>query len=113
MESKLKILVVLPMYGGSLPVGRFCASALKKSGHLVEIFEAPEFHSAFTALKGLRVSSSSLEYLENSFLQVVSSAVLSKVEFFEPDLVLCLAQAPLSRQALKRLRADKIPTAMW
>ncbi|RQD67309.1 MAG: hypothetical protein D5R98_00945 [Desulfonatronovibrio sp. MSAO_Bac4] len=113
MESKLKILVVLPMYGGSLPVGMFCASALKKSGHLVETFEAPEFHSAFTALKGLRVSSSSLEYLENSFLQVVSSAVLAKVEFFEPDMVLCLAQAPLSRQALKRLRADKIPTAMW
>lgn len=113
MESKLKILVVLPMYGGSLPVGRFCASALKKSGHLVEIFEAPEFHSAFTALKGLRVSSSNLEYLENSFLQVVSSAVLAKAEFFEPDLVLCLAQAPLSRQALKRLRGDKIPTAMW
>ncbi|WP_035244499.1 CgeB family protein [Desulfonatronovibrio hydrogenovorans] len=110
---KLKILVVLPMYGGSLPVGRFCAEALKRQGHLVEVFEAPDFHCAFTALKGIRVSSSSLEYLENSFLQVVSSAILAKVDFFQPDLVLALAQAPLSRQALKRLRADKVRTAMW
>ncbi len=113
MNTKLKILVVLPMYGGSLPVGRFCAEALKKQGHLVEVFEAPGFHSAFTALKDIRVSSSSLEYLENSFLQVVSSAILAKVDFFQPDLVLALAQAPLSRQALKKLKADKVITAMW
>lgn len=110
---KLKVLVILPMYGGSLPVGRFCAAALKNRGHLVEVFEAPGFHSAFSALRQVRVSSSSLEHLENSFLQVVSSAVLAKVDFFEPDLVLAMAQAPLSRQALKRLRADKVCTAMW
>ncbi|MFW5731217.1 MAG: CgeB family protein [Desulfonatronovibrionaceae bacterium] len=113
MNIRYRILVVLPMYGGSLPVGRFCVQALKGLGHLTEVFEAPDFYSAFTALKGLRVGSSSLEQLENSFLQVVSNAVLAKVDFFEPDLVLCLAQAPLSRQALKRLGKDKVPTAMW
>ncbi|WP_045216663.1 CgeB family protein [Desulfonatronovibrio magnus] len=111
--QRLKILIVLPMYGGSLPVGRSCAQALKKQGHLVEVFEAPGFYSSFTALKELRVSSVSLEQLENSFLQVVSNAVLAKVDFFEPDLVLSLAQAPLSRQALRKLRGDKVPTAMW
>ncbi|MFP4084096.1 MAG: CgeB family protein [Desulfonatronovibrio sp.] len=110
---KMKILVVLPMYGGSLPVGRFCAQALRQQGHLVEVFEAPDFYPSFTALKNIRVSSSSLEYLENSFLQVVSSAILAKVEFFQPDMVLALAQAPLSRQALKKLREDKVLTAMW
>ena len=54
-----------------------------------------------------------LDHLENSFLQVVSQAVLAKVEAFSPDMVLALAQAPLSRQALKRLRRDGVPTAMW
>ena len=112
-RTKLKILVVLPMYGGSLPVGRFCVSALREQGHLVEVFEAPDFYSAFTAMKSIRVSSSSLEYLENSFLQVVSSAILAKVDFFQPDMVLALAQAPLSRQALKKLRADNVVSAMW
>ncbi|OLN24606.1 CgeB family protein [Desulfovibrio sp. DV] len=109
----LRILVILPMYGGSLPVGRFCASALKELGHVAEVFEAPGFYGAFEALKTLRVTSDRLEYLENSFLQVVSQAISAKVETFGPDLVLALAQAPLSRQTLKRLRRDGVKTAMW
>jgi spore maturation protein CgeB len=109
----LRILVVLPMYGGSLPIGRYCANALSGLGHVIEVFEAPAFYPAFAALKDLRVTSDRLEYLENGFLQVVSQAVCAKVETFGPDLVLALAQAPLSRQALKRLRRDGVATAMW
>lgn len=113
MNRQLRILVVLPMYGGSLPVGRFCADALKESGHLVEVFEAPDFHSSYKALEQLKVTADRLDYLENSYLQVVSQAVLAKVETFEPDLVLSMAQAPLTIQALKRLRRDGVATAMW
>ncbi len=109
----MKILVVLPMYGGSLPIGRYCARGLERQGHLVDVFESPLFMPAFDGLKQLNISSSGLDYLENSFLQVVSSAVLAKVETMQPDLVLALAQAPLSRQTLGRLRQDGIPTAMW
>lgn len=108
-----RVLVVLPFYGGSLPVGRYCVSALRELGCLVETFEAPSFYSAFSAVKGLNVSMEKREYLENSFLQVVSQSVLAMAELFEPDLVLSMAQAPLSRQALSRLRRDGVPTAMW
>lgn len=113
MTETRRILVVLPMYGGSLPIGRYCGNALRELGHLVEYFEAPDFFGAFSALKTLRVGTDRLDYLENSFLQVVSQAILAKVETFRPDLVLAMAQAPLSRQALKRLRRDGVPTAMW
>jgi spore maturation protein CgeB len=113
MTDTRRILVVLPMYGGSLPIGRYCGNALHGMGHVVEYFEAPGFFGAYSALKGLRVGTDRLDYLENSFLQVVSQAVLAKVEAFAPDLVLAMAQAPLSRQALKRLRRDNVPTAMW
>ncbi len=113
MSEKPRILVVLPMYGGSLPVGRFCVSALRDLGCTVDVFEAPDFFSAFQGLSNLRVSADRLDYLENSFLQLVSQAVLAKVETVEPDLVLCMAQAPLNRQALKRLERDKVLTAMW
>lgn len=113
IDRSLRVLVVLPLYGGSLPIGRFCVEALRELGHTVEVFEAPSFYTAFSSLKDLRVTTDRLEYLENSFLQVVSQAVLAKVDTFEPDLVLCLAQAPLNRQALKRLRKDGVATAMW
>jgi spore maturation protein CgeB len=113
MSTMRRVLVVLPLYGGSLPVGRFCCDGLRELGHLVEVFEAPSFHPAFTALRDLRVTPERLEQLENSFLNVMSQAVLAKVETFEPDLVLAMAQAPLSRQVLSRLRRDKVATAMW
>ena len=109
----LRVLVVLPMYGGSLPIGRYCLEGLKEAGCLVDSFEAPAFHPAFTALKDLRVGNERLDSLQNAFLQVISQCILAKVEAFAPDLVLCLAQAPMSRAALKRLRQDGVPTAMW
>ena len=108
-----RVLVVFPFYGGSLPIGRYCAAALRDAGCLVDVFEAPDFHPAFTAAQKLRVAPDRQEYLENSFLQVVSQAILAKTESFAPDLVLCMAQAPLNRQALKRLRKDGVATAMW
>ena len=108
-----RVLVVLPFYGGSLPIGRYCVSALREIGCLVEVFESPSFYSAFTAVKKLNVTIERQEYLENSFLQVVTQSVLAMAERFEPDLILCMAQAPLSRQGLSRLRKDGIATAMW
>lgn len=112
-NQQLRVLVILPLYGGSLPIGHYCVEALRDLGHKAEAFMAPDFYPAFTALKNLQVTADRLSYLENSFLQVVSQAVLAKVEVFEPDLVLCMAQAPLTHQALKRLRKDNVATAMW
>lgn len=111
--NNLRILVVLPLYGGSLPIGRYAASALKEEGHLVEVFEAPDFFPAYDSLNNLKVTNDRLDYLQNSFLNVVSQSILAKVETFEPDMVLAMAQAPLNRQALKRLRRDGVTTAMW
>ncbi|MCJ2163856.1 MULTISPECIES: glycosyltransferase [unclassified Pseudodesulfovibrio] len=111
--NTLRILVVLPFYGGSLPIGRYVASALNEDGHLAEVFEAPEFYSAYDSLNNLKVTTDRLEYLRNSYLNVVSQSILAKVETFEPDLVLAMAQAPLNHQALKRLRRDGVATAMW
>ncbi|WP_029895191.1 CgeB family protein [Desulfohalovibrio reitneri] len=111
---RLRILLILPLYGGSLPVGRFCRDALSRIGHVVETFEGPDFHPTYEALRNLKVGEQRAEHLQNSYLQqVVSQAVLAKVESFAPDLVLAMAQAPLSRQALKRLRRDRVATAMW
>ena len=113
MEQHLRILVVLPLYGGSLPIGRYCASALGELGHMVDVFEAPAFHEAHAALRGLRVAEDRMEQLENSFVNLLGQAIYARVEHFEPDLVLALAQAPMSRQLLQRLRREGVPSAMW
>ncbi|MCL2122760.1 MAG: glycosyltransferase [Desulfovibrionaceae bacterium] len=112
-DMPLRVLVVLPMYGGSLPIGRYCARALRDLGHTVEIFDAPAFHGAFSAVRGLQITGERLDQLENAFLQVISQAIQAKVEQCAPDLVLALAQAPLTRQTLKRMERQNVVTAMW
>ncbi|MDR1490305.1 MAG: glycosyltransferase [Desulfovibrio sp.] len=109
----LRVLVVLPFYGGSLPMGRFAVEGLKENGCLTEVFEAPAFYPAYAALKDLRVGSERLDRLQNGLLQHISQCVMAKVEAFVPDLVLSMAQAPMSVTALKRLRREGIASAMW
>lgn len=111
--TPLRILVVLPMYGGSLPVGRYCVRALEQMGHSVRAFEAPLMFSAFTGLQALGLPPAQTAQLENAFLQVVGQAVWAQVQAQEPHLVLAMAQAPMGRGLLQRLRRAGVRTAMW
>ncbi|WP_302580388.1 DUF3880 domain-containing protein, partial [uncultured Desulfovibrio sp.] len=111
--TPLRILVILPMYGGSLPIGRYCAAALRSLGHTTRLFEAPMLYPAFTGLKGLGLTPAQTAPLENSFFQVVSQAIWAQVQSLEPHLVLALAQAPVSRSLLQRLRRAGVRTVMW
>jgi len=112
-DTPLRVLVVLPMYGGSLPIGSYCAQALRDLGHTVDVFDAPAFYGAFSAVRGLQITGERLEQLENAFLQVISQAIQAKSEQFAPDLVLAMAQAPLTRQTLARLERQGVVRAMW
>jgi Uncharacterized protein conserved in bacteria len=112
-DRPLKILIVLPLYGGSLPIGYYCADALKKLGHHVELFEAPEFLQAHTALRSLNISQEKLNILEQNFVQLISQAIYAQTEENKPDLVLAMAQAPINKILLKKLKQDNIVTAMW
>lgn len=109
----IKVLVVLPFYGGSLPIGKYCARALEECGCLVEVFETSDFYDAYTALKKLNLSPERYNFLLENFVTVISQAVCAKAERFRPDLVLCMAQAPLDRKGLEELRKAGIMTAMW
>ena len=112
-SGPLRILVVLPMYGGSLPIGRYCARALTELGHTVRVFDAPALHPAFTGLSQLDLTPARKSALEADFLQVVAKAIWAQAEELEPQFVLALAQAPMSQRLLQRLRRAGVRTAMW
>ncbi len=109
----LRVLVVLPMYGGSLPIGRYCAHALSDIGQSVRVFDAPALFQAFTGLRTLDLTPARQARLENEFLEFVSTAIWSQAEEFLPHLVLALAQAPMSARLLARMRKAKMRTVMW
>ena len=112
-KSSLKVLVVSPLYGGSLPVAGYCADALKKLGHKVEIVDNSFYFDAFKAIDNITKSKNHIAQLKGIFTTFLSEALMAKCLQFKPDLVFALAQAPVSTEVLARLREFKISTAFW
>ena len=109
----LRIAVIGPFYGGSLPVAGYCADALRALGHEVEFIDNSVYAEAFLSIDGLTKVPPHRDILRGKFGEFASEAAMARCVEFRPDLVLALAQAPLSNPALAALRERGIPTAFW
>ncbi len=109
----LKVLVVNPMYGGSLPTARYCAGVLENLGHKAVAVECERFAEGYFSLKEVTRNKENARILTEQFMNFMGEVVAAKAADFRPDLILALAQAPLTPQALARLKALKIPIAFW
>ncbi len=108
-----KIMVVSPIYGGSLPIARYCYEALSNLGHDVVLFDSSMFDSAFQKLLQINMSNHNSTVLHDLFLHLISEMIVATCVDDPPDIVLSLAQAPVSAKALERLRQMDITTAFW
>jgi len=113
LKQRLKIVVVSPIYGGSLPVARYCARALQKLGHEVHLWDASIFEKPFSEVLKLKLDEKNKKVLYDLFLHLISEMVVATCGDVRPDLMLGLAQAPISLHALERLKQSKITTAFW
>jgi spore maturation protein CgeB len=109
----LRILVVNPIYGGSLPTARYCASSLKNLGHQVSVAECDKFADGFASLKDMTGNKENANALSRQFMNFMGETVAARAADFQPDLILALAQAPLTPQAIERLKSLKVPVAFW
>ncbi len=112
-KNKLKILVVNPIYGGSLPTAHFCVRALKNLGHDVESVDCENFENGFFSLKNATRNKSNQQILSAKFMSLMGEMIVARAADFKPDLVLALAQAPLGTEAIGQLRNLKVPLAFW
>ena len=111
-RGALKILVINPIYGGSLPVARYCASALRALGHDVTTFDSDVFAPGMKFAEGFdfKESQKSFRCEMTTFL---AKGIYLRAREWRPDLVVALAQAPLIPDLLRQLTAMDIPTAFW
>jgi len=113
IQRGLRILVVSPIYGGSLPVARYCSSSLIKMGHTVELIDNSRFDSALFYAKDISDNRQRYNIMVNHLSSFISEAVTARCETFRADVVLALAQAPLNAGCLEYLRQKKVTTAYW
>ncbi len=110
---RLKILVVPPVYGGSLPIARYAANAFKKLGHQVTMIDNSIYHRPLKEIDEITSNRLHRNQLRGSLSQHLSERVMAKCLDLGPDLVFALAQAPLTPEILDRMRQFEFITAFW
>ena len=111
-KGGLRILLINPLAGGSLPAARHSASALRQSGHEVEVFASETFASGMEWADCFTQTGHRKQFL-SGLVSLLTEGIELRAREFEPDLVIALAQAPLHHPTLGRLQQMGIPTAFW
>ncbi|MEC4889512.1 MAG: glycosyltransferase [Nitrospira sp.] len=111
-SGQLHVAVVGPIYGGSLPITGYVVRALEALGHRVSWIDHSVHHRSYEAFGSFR-DARHRAAMQNRFADVLSMSTLTELAEDPPDLVLAMAQAPMSLGALEHLRRKKFLTAMW
>lgn len=110
--GRLHVAVVGPIYGGSLPIAHYVVRALGELGHRVTCIDHSVHHASYQAFDSYRDERSRLT-VQSRFADVLSLSTMATIAEDPPDLVLAIAQAPLSLAVLQHLQKKKFLTAMW
>ena len=105
--------VIGPMWGGSLPIAEYVYTALKSMKQNVRYYDFQHFYKGFTQLSSFIKNKEKRNLQETAYVEMLSNAVLSSIADSPVDIVISLAQAPLSPKVLQELRAQGVITAMW
>jgi spore maturation protein CgeB len=110
--GQLNVAVVGPIYGGSLPIARYAVRALEELGHKVGWIDQSAHSRSYEEL-GTLADRRNRQVIQSRFADVLSQATLARLAEDPPDLVLALAQAPLTPAVLDHLRKKQFLCAMW
>lgn len=110
--GQLRVAVVGPIYGGSLPIARYAASALEHLGHRVMVIDHSLHAPSYDVMATLKDARARM-ILHSRLADLLGKLTLARLAEEPPDLVLALAQAPLSLPILQHLRKKQFLTAMW
>ncbi len=110
--GQLTIALVGPIYGGSLPITGYAKRALETLGHKVQWIDHSVHATSYEAM-GRLTDPRNRQMMQGRMAEVLSQWTLASLAESPPDLVLSMAQAPMTLPVLEHLRKKKFLTAMW
>jgi spore maturation protein CgeB len=108
-----RVIVVGPIYGGSLETARSTARAMRAVGAETRLLDFSAFAAGWDALSRLQAPAPARAALQAKYADVLGEAILQEAAAWRPHLVLALAQAPIGVRVLEHLRAVGIRSAFW
>lgn len=107
------IAVIGPIYGGSQPIALYVASALQRLKQRVYLYDLKGFYDAYLQMNNFVQDKGRISVLQGHYVEFLSQIVLEALTEKPVDIVIALAQAPLSGRVLEELRSRGVITAMW
>jgi spore maturation protein CgeB len=101
-----KVTVVSPMYGGSYEMSFYAARGFSEAGFEARVYDSSVF------LEGLKKRENDRAAKEAYALEVMRLAYDGVLKT-QPDIVFCMAQAPINSDGLTALKKSGITTAFW
>ena len=111
--QRLRIAVVGPMFGGSLPISEYLVRAFRKLGHQTLYVDNSRAWELYEAMTGTVKSVKASEQLGSLLVNFLGEWSYAQVIEFLPDICIVMAQAPVSPRFPQRLAQENIVTAFW
>ena len=109
----LNIAVVGPMYGGSLPITGYLASAFRKLGHRALEVDNSVGWPVYERISQGVDDPKACAQLTAMATRLMAEWTYARVAEFDPEICIVLAQAPVGPEFPARLRKRGIVTAFW
>jgi spore maturation protein CgeB len=112
-DLRPKIAVLGPLQGGTLPTAQYCFNALQRMGHKVRGVDVSGFNDAYMLFEKFIVGEPGRASMRNQYIELVSSTLLESFNEKPVDILICMAQAPISARVLTELRSRGVITVLW
>jgi spore maturation protein CgeB len=108
-----KIAVLGPLQGGTLPIGMYTTAALQQLGQRIRGIDLSGFNGAFELIGSLVSEKDRLSLARQTYAETLSSVLLENFSEKPIDILICMAQAPITPRALTELRRRGVITVLW
>jgi spore maturation protein CgeB len=112
-ELRPNIAVVGPIYGGTLPLAVYSANALLGLQQKTRSFDFSAFEKPYFEVMKCVHNKNKQNFLQTHYVEFLSQTFMETVNEQGVDIVISLAQAPLSPRILTELRERGIITVQW
>lgn len=112
-ELHPKIAVLGPFHGGTLPTATYTYQALQRMGQRVRGIDVSGFNDGFMLLDQFVKNEARQGFMRGQYVELVSSVLLESLNEKPIDILICMAQAPISGRALAELRSRGVITVLW
>lgn len=112
-ELKPRTAVVGPLCGGTLPIAEYIHRAFQKLGLSSDYIDLSSYYPSFNSFSKYLKKPQFKGKIENQFVELLSDLVLQFVEEQKIDILISVAQAPLTPEVLDKCREKGVITVHW